>query len=294
MILLLGMTVPSSVWAQSSAGADATDAQKRMVARLSGWSDSEGQTVPFSRSTSEERATAASYLVEAVSEFGLSPMLHRYSLPNINGLVDLLLPPYRGANVYVEVPATMRATQTVVLGAHYDSEFRSPGAVDNATGVALVWAVAGQVAAMDTRARNFIFVLFDQEEDDEVGSRAFARFLQQQELDIHSVHIADLAGWDEGGTGLVRIQSPTPELERLYQEVASGSGIPLEVVGGASSDNKSFLAAAMPTVGVFQPEIHPQLHRPTDTYEIVDFNYLGTMTRLVGEAMRALALPRSR
>lgn len=286
------MSLPSPALAQQlAAPLEASEEQERMVAELSGWSNSEGQRVPFSRSTPDERAAVASYLLEAMADVGLSGQVHEYRFPNINGLIDLLLPPYRGNNVFVEVPATDPSDEVVVLGAHYDSEFWSPGAIDNASGVAVVWAVAQRISQISTRARNFVFVFFDQEEDDEVGSRAFVRFLRNRGTMIHSVHIVDLAGWDEGGEGLVQIQSPPPQLERLYRECASALGIPLEVVGGASSDNKSFLAAGMPTVGVFQPEIHPQLHRPSDTYDIVDFAYLGKMTRLVGDAMQVLTNP---
>lgn len=291
LALAMLVTFPSFALAQQSAPLETSQAQKRMVAELSGWSSAAGQTVPFSRSTPEERAVAASYLIDALAEVGLTGQVHEYRLPNINGLVDLLFPPYRGANVFVEVPATDRSDGIVVLGAHYDSEFQSPGAVDNATGVALVWAVAQRVSQLPTRTRDFVFVFFDQEEDDEVGSRAFVRFLRDRGSTVHSVHIADLAGWDEGGEGLVKIQSPTPELEQLYRQCASTLGIPLEVIGGAHSDNKSFLAAGIPTVGVFQAEINPQLHSPSDTYDIVDFAYMGKMTRLIGDAMQVLAEP---
>lgn len=290
LAITVAVALPFPALAQHAAPLEASEGQKRMLADLSGWS-SEGQRVPFSRSTPEERAAAASYLLDALAKAGLDGQIHEYRFPNINGLVDLLFPPYRGANVFVEVPAAGRSNEVVVLGAHYDSEFRSPGAVDNASGVALVWAVAQRISQTPNRGRHFLFVFFDQEEDDEVGSRAFVRFLRDRGSTIHSVHIADLAGWDEGGEGLVQIQSPTPQLERLYLECASSLGIPLEVVGGASSDNKSFLAAGIPTVGVFQPEIHPQIHRPSDTYEIVDFAYLGTMTQLIGDAMQELAEP---
>ena len=74
--------------------------QRQLVARLSGWTEGAGQTVPFSRSTPDERTAAASYLFETLSGLGLEPQRHRYQRPNINWLVDLLVPPYRGTNVF--------------------------------------------------------------------------------------------------------------------------------------------------------------------------------------------------
>lgn len=268
--------------------------QRRWVAELSGWSEPGGQAVPFARSTPRERARAAAVIGRILAQRGLATRRHRYRLRNANGLVDLFLPPYRGTNLYVELPATAPAagerTETVIVGAHYDSEPGSPGAVDNASGVAVVLALALEMDRVERRGRRFLFVFFDQEEDDEIGSRAFVRFLEE-ESNIHSVHVVDLAGWDPDGGGEVEIQSPAPHLEPLYRETAAELGIPLAVIAGGSSDNLSFMTAGLPVVGVFQADMTPHIHRPSDTWETVDFGYLSRMTRLVGAVLERLARP---
>lgn len=261
-----------------------TVGQRALVEALAGRGEN-----PVFRSTPDEREAARQVLTRALEELELEVERHEYRWRNVNGVVDLLLPPYRGVNVLARLPATEPGGQVVVLGAHYDGERGSPGAIDNASGVALVWAVARALSRLESRSRSFLFVFFDQEEDDEVGSRAFVRLLEREGVDLHSVHVADLAGWDPEGSGEVEIQSPPPELEDLYRRTAAGMGIPLDFTGGGSSDNASFLATGLPAVGVFQSRIHPQLHRPEDRYEVVDFAFLASMTALVTAALTELA-----
>ena len=59
-----------------------------------------------------------------------------------------------------------------MVGAHLDSEVGSPGANDNATGVAAVLAVARALKDLQCRSRGVMFVMFDQEEVGLLGSKA--------------------------------------------------------------------------------------------------------------------------
>ncbi len=287
LLLLIVLPMLGTTTALAEAPAEATiDAQRSWVAEFSG----AGQADAGVRSSPEQRAAAAAWLDRQLESLGLTPRRHDYRLPNVNGLVDLLMPPLRGVNVYAVVEATVPDASVVVVGAHYDSEPESPGAGDNAAGVALVLSLARWLEGLDHRARDHYLVFFDQEEDDEVGSRAFARFLHREGLDVDSVHVTDLSGWDDDGDGVVEIQSPTSRLEAHYRRAAETLRIPLRVTTGGSSDNKSFLAAGFATVGVFG-DVTRHLHRPTDTLETVDFEYLRRMTLLVGEVLRQLSPP---
>lgn len=285
------MVHPSGAFAQPApvAGDSSLIAfQQNVVAHLAGHPGAQRREGVVSRSTPAERAGAASYLADALAEIGLTPQRHDYRLPNVNGLVDLLLAPYRGTNVYTVVEATTPSTEYVVVGAHYDSVPGSPGAGDNAAGVAAVYALASRLSGLDTRRLNVLLVFFDQEEDDEVGSRAFVRYLRNKPYEVHSVHVTDLSGWDDDNDRAVVIQSPGPYLERHYREAADRLGIALYLTGGGgSSDNKSFLNAGYRTVGVFG-DIARYVHKPTDTYEKVDFAFLASMTALMFEVLTDL------
>lgn len=119
----------------------------------------------------------------------------------------------QGVNIVSHIPATIASEQYVVLGAHYDSVSGSPGANDNATGVAAVLSIASDLAALETRNVHFLTVLFDQEEDDSPGSKAFAKRLINEGLQIHSMHNIDMIGWDGDRDRTVELDVPTQELE---------------------------------------------------------------------------------
>lgn len=235
---------------------------------------------PFSRSAQRDREWAALYIRDLWSAEGLDAQLHRYKWPNKNGLLDLLFPPYKGINVHAMVPATTPSDEVVILGAHYDSEPDSPGAGDNAAGVALVIHTARIVQQWDVRTMNYLFVLFDQEEDDGVGSKAFVKLAEQIEYGIHAAHITDLIGWDREGDGEIEIQTGHEGLQQSYADAARMLNIPLRFTDGASSDRVAFFEAGHASVGVFG-DITEHYHKSTDQTETVDFNYLYKANRLI-------------
>lgn len=287
-VLLPGLPSAAALAGPSLSSVD-TGLQQRIVAELS---DAEGRGILGVRSSAEERASARDWLMERFRDLGIEPQRHDYRRRNVNPLVDLLLSPYRGSNVYGVLEAREVGRPYVIIGAHYDTVPGSPGAIDNATGVALVMAAARHLSRHPDRRFNFVFVLFDQEEDDEVGSRAFADWIEEQGWAVHSVHVADLAGWDSDGDRAVEVQSPGPMLERHYRRAADRLVIPLYITRGASSDNRSFLEAGHPTAGVWEEWDHddstPHLHSPGDRYETVDFGFLASITALVIEVLTNL------
>lgn len=269
---------------ETRGSADTGATQQEIIARL---------TAEGARSTPAEREATVVTLTAAIEALGLRPQRHDYRLPNKNGLLDLLLAPYRGTNVYTVVEATHASPEYVVVGAHFDSERGSPGAVDNASGVALVHELALRLARMDERHVNVLLVFFDQEEDGSIGSRAFARHLEGEGYRIHSVHVVDMVGWDADGDRTVEVQSPGPVLEPYYRRAAARLGIPLHLTQGSASDTGPFRRAGHTTVGVWEDITHgdstPYHHDPEDTYETVDFGYLDRATALVFGVLEELA-----
>lgn len=283
MVILLGV-IPITAVAQPG---ELT--QPQLVAALTGTGDAGRDGV---RSSAPQRRRAAGLLADALQAAGLKPQLHEYRRPNINGLVDLLLAPYRGINVYARVAASRPDKATVIVGAHYDTEPGTTGADDNASGVALVYALAVQVSNWPQRNLNYLFVFFDQEEDDEVGSKAFADFIAAQDLAVHSVHIADMVGWDADGDRAVEVQDPGPLLQPHYRAAAESLGIPVHFTGGASSDTRAFRQAGFPTAGVWEEyyggDFNPHYHSPGDVMDTLDFEYLASTTRLVLATLQRL------
>ena len=96
--------------------------------------------------------------------------------------VDLQADEVRTTNVIGVVPGhdPTRASEAMVVGAHYDHVGRSggavhPGADDNASGTAVVLELARAFATAGGASRTLVFVLFSGEEIGLLGSRHYVR-----------------------------------------------------------------------------------------------------------------------
>ncbi len=126
-------------------------------------------------------------------------------------------------NIEVTLPGGARGDETVIVGAHYDTAPGSPGADDNASGAAAVFALAR--AMRDARpARNLHFVLFPNEEapffkTKDMGSLRYAKGAAARGdkvvamLSIESIgYFSDAAGSQHLPEGLRR---PVPDDRRF-------------------------------------------------------------------------------
>lgn len=249
--------------------------QDDLVAKLSGATEIAAGVSLGERSTPTQRAATASFLDDALTEIGYTAQRHDYP---------------GGSNVFVELPAMDEAASVLVIGAHYDTVPDSPGANDNATGVALVLALARHLREVECRSHHLLFVLFDQEEIGLVGSDAFARFLVDEGLPIEAVHTIDQMGWDADGDRHVEIERADPGLFEFY-EVAAASLVPpvaLTATQTGSTDHVSFRAHGLPAVGLTEEfvsgDTSPHYHLPSDTYATVDVDYLVSTTILANLA----------
>jgi len=269
------------------ATADAQDAvsplvnfQKEIVQRLTGGAEIAAGVSLQNRGTAENRAVVRSYLSSVLESQGL----------------ETLRQPYRenGENVYALLPSTTGSEEYVVVGAHFDTVDRSPGASDNATGCAVVLGVAQHLIALPARARNVFLVFFDEEERGLVGSRAFAEMLAAEGKEVVAAHTIDQMGWDGDGDGAIELEIPYDGALDLYRQAAAASGFSgqIHVTEERGSDHTAFRALGMPAVGLTEEyrngDTTPHIHRPTDSWDTVDFEYLATVTRLVQAAITVL------
>jgi Iap family predicted aminopeptidase len=168
--------------------------------------------------------------------------------------------PRRERNVLARVEG--RSDEVVVVGAHFDSAWRSPGAVDNASGVAVLVEVARRLAAGARPERSVLFAAFGSEELQLSGARYF-------------VQEAKLAG----------------ELARVAWMVnvdcAAGAGDPAvlrDAVPGV--DSFPFALEGVRAVS-FVRFPYPQYHRPEDTLDLVDPRLVDEAVELVSGAVAA-------
>jgi Zn-dependent M28 family amino/carboxypeptidase len=216
-----------------------------------------------------ERAAARAYLADQLSSLGYQPMQQAFAT---------------GANVYATLDGTV--PQQVVVGAHFDTVSGSPGADDNATGVASVLALAHYLRDTPCRGPTVVVAFFDQEEEGLFGSRAFAQMLQG---DVAAVHTIDQIGWDSDHDGRVELELPTPALEQEYRAAAMRLGVPLTTTSTAGSDHSAFRMLGFPAVGLTEGYVEgdtsPYRHTPQDTAATVDAGYLATATQLLAQVV---------
>ena len=122
---------------------------------------------------------AADFIENSFSRAGLHPRQDTYEMHG-----------QRCHNIEAEIPGTQ--PEIILIGAHYDSVFGSPGANDNATGVAATLALARRFAAKQserrlthTASKTLRFVTFVNEEppyflSGEMGSLVYARRCKQR------------------------------------------------------------------------------------------------------------------
>jgi hypothetical protein len=195
-------------------------------------------------------------------------------------------------------PPGQPSAETVVVGAHYDSVLRAPGASDNASGVAAVLAVARAMTRLTPRTRDLLIVFFDEEERGLLGSRAFAQMLKDENRNVHSVHTIDQMGWDQNHNRAIELELPYDGAVDVYERAARTLGveIPMYTTTEAGSDHSSFRRLGFRAIGVTEEYRHadttPFIHRAGDTFETIDFDYLASSTRLMTEVIRSLIASR--
>ncbi|WP_456437771.1 M28 family metallopeptidase [Psychroserpens sp.] len=266
--------------------------QKAIISVLSGnESLSNGKTIT-NRSSSENRQLTREYLTNLIEGLGLEAQIQNYKMPNLNPLVDLLFNPFDGANVYSVLSSTIKSDEYIILGAHFDTERNCPGAIDNATGMAIIYNALKKLKAIKTRNRNIIIVFFDQEEEDLIGSQVFANYCQKENLNIHSVHTFDTMGWDRDNDKAVELELPSEALKNLYTKHANILKIPLYVTNVNSTDHHSFRVLGFNAIGLTDEYAHgdyaPFKDTEKDTYDTVNFDFVSSCTNLVFETIKDL------
>ncbi|MFK7782224.1 M28 family metallopeptidase [Psychroserpens sp.] len=276
-------SISSTIAQEKDTVTNIIDYQKEVIAKLTGEKAVVKNRFLKQRANYKERLLSAEYLASELKKSGWSFEFQKYRTPQSNYFLDLFFQPNKGINLVGKLSATKPTKKHIILGAHYDTERNTPGAVDNASGVALCLALAKKLQELKYRKYNVVIAFFDQEEDDEVGSEVFVQRIQNSNLDVHSVHIFDLIGWDADGDGALTLQSPTPFLERIYQNEAQLRDIQLKIIGGAGSDNKPFLKAGYATIHPFEEmdDSTPYYHSSQDTYETINFEFLEKSTRYI-------------
>jgi len=256
-------------------------------------------------------AMAAEYLDDAFRSCGLTPTRETWTAQG----VEL-------ANLIAEIPGN-RSDQIVIVGAHYDSVTGSPGANDNATGVAALVALARRLAGSHP-ARTIRFIAFSGEEPPcfqtpDMGSAVHAlRCRGRNERVVAMLSLESLGCWRDGAgtqeypiTGLEMILPDRGNFVSFVSDLGArglvrdsigafreaalvpseGAALPDFVPGVDWSDHASFRRLGYPAVMVTDTAIFRDsaYHQHRDTPDRVDFDRLAHTTQGLVHVVRRLA-----
>lgn len=250
-----------------------------------------------------------------LADAAYNPKTHRY-----------LVEDHAVANLEGVREGATRSSEVVVVGAHYDSASGAPGADDNATGVAVMLALARAFGeTKKPAARTIRFVAFVNEEpphfwNPSMGSIHYAKDCKARGDNIVAMLSLESLGYyrDEAGSqkyppivswfypdrgdfvafvGNLSSRSLTRETIRVFRQAASfpseGAAMPSFVTGVGWSDHSSFWDVGYPAVMVTDtaPFRNPNYHTSKDTPDTIDYERLARVTAGLIAVVGSLANP---
>jgi len=236
---------------------------------------------------------AAGYIEEELAAAGHAPRRQVYAIGD-----------REYANLEVEIEGTRRASEIVVVGAHYDSALGSPGANDNGTGVAGVLDLARRMHGRRP-ARTLRLVAFVNEEmphfaNGTMGSQAYARRASGRGENVVSMISLETIGYYSERPGSQQYPFPIGLLypskgdflgfvgnvssrELVRRAIGAfrtharfpseGAALPSGVPGVGWSDHASFWEQGYPAIMLTDtaPFRYPHYHTREDTPDKVDY-----------------------
>lgn len=225
-------------------------------------------------------------------------------------------------NLVVERRGATKPTELVVVGAHYDSAPGTPGADDNASGVAAGLALAAHLATKQP-ARTVRLVFFTNEEPPffetvSMGSEVHAKATRARGDDVKAMLSLETMGYftDERDTqhypwpfslaypstgNFVAFVANSESRELVHRVITTfrerakvpseGAALPAFIEGADWSDHGPYWRQGYPALMVTDtaPFRNPHYHRATDTPEKLDYRRLALVTEGLFAVVDALA-----
>jgi Zn-dependent M28 family amino/carboxypeptidase len=264
-------------------------------------------------------AGARSYLQKRLQRAGVDVALHSYPTGEDEA-----------SNLVVCLTGTDWELDHLVIGAHYDTVMGTPGADDNASGVAALLELISLLRGVRLR-RTIHLVFFVHEEPPYFGTRSmgsyrFAHHLKDQGTKVRLMMSLEMLGF---GSNEIRQAYPFPLMRQIGGYPAAGNflgvvgnvrtgrltrfvrdsmrlegGLPIHSVRAPGflppfflSDHWSFWRAGYPAVMITDTAFmrNPHYHRSSDTPETLNYDFLARAVISLRAAVIALdKLPDSR
>ncbi|MDR0295066.1 MAG: M20/M25/M40 family metallo-hydrolase [Prevotellaceae bacterium] len=262
---------------------------------------------------SADDSLSATYIRRELAFFGYQPLAHNgwqsfnYTLGR--AVSDQSQQKISSRNVTMMLPAGKQpATESIVLGAHFDhigmggknSGSRKPdtsavhyGADDNASGVAMVLALAKELSDQKSQLqRNIVVVMFGAEEQGLIGAKHFIEHPPAEIGKIVMMFNFDMVGRLDS-TKLLQVHGTKTfvEAEQLLNNVTlNRNELQLQLSGGGygPSDHLAFYAAKIPVL-YFTTGIHYDYHTPEDNIDKINFQGMTTILNFARSIVTQIA-----
>ncbi len=138
---------------------------------------------------------AKNYISREFEKLGFAPKFHNY---------EIYSDEY--SNIIIDIPSIKENTPVLIVGAHYDSVENSPGANDNASGVAALIEIARYFSQVSPKHYQLRLIAFANEEPpffqtEEMGSLVYAQSLSGTEEILGMISLETIGYYtDEKGS----------------------------------------------------------------------------------------------
>ncbi len=268
---------------------------------------------------------AAVYIEESFSAAGFKPVRQTFSVSGYfnDGLWGSTHATQSTANIIVEHSGSSKASEIIVIGAHYDAVQDCPGANDNGSGVAALLEIA-KALAKEKFPRTVRFVAFTNEEppffrSDDMGSYRYAKSCKERGDNIVAMLSLETMGYYSEEPDSQRF--PVAALAMLYPKTGNfltfvgkldsrnlltkcaksfidavkfptqTLAAPADLSGVDFSDQLSFWRVGYPGIMVTDtaPYRYPHYHTKDDTADKINYDCLARVTDGLTKVVSQLA-----
>jgi aminopeptidase YwaD len=203
--------------------------------------------------------------------------------------------------------------EAIIIGAHYDHLGRGGsgslaanssdihfGADDNASGTSAVLELAREFAKAKKNKRTMIFMAFGGEEEGLLGSKHYVNNpVWPLEKTVAMINLDMVGRLNENKLTIGGIGTASEWSEAIKRrndimfdgasgyEVAQKFNLQLNEDGFGPSDHSSFYGKKIPVLFFFTGT-HTDYHKPSDTFEKINYDGLTKITNYVGEIVKAV------
>ena len=185
------------------------------------------------------------------------------------------------------------ATNTVVLGAHYDhlgyGEDKNAldavhevhnGADDNASGTAALLELARKLKFQSPKQNNYLLMHFSGEELGLMGSKYWLDNPTLQTTANYMINMDMVGRYDTARKLTIGGYGTSPVWGQMVPELAKNLSFKLDSAGTGPSDHASFYRKDIPVLFFFTGS-HPDYHKASDDWEKINYKGINEIVQLV-------------